>query len=157
MTAIDDTSIDWLPAIRDTVPYYLNPPADLDDQWVDWMRHQLGRALWYLTERVNATATDTSAVCRRAAIILNAEPQAPDLERNLGIRINLAAEGRQVKCRNSACRKKWVAIPEDPYYDGTTAGNGICTACMLKETRTDDAVPVIEGVPVAAKRTRRSS
>jgi hypothetical protein len=89
-------------------------------------------------------------------VILTAEPDAPECERMLGIRISPEYEGSEVKCRNSSCRRKWTCQPEDPYYDAVSnRASGICVSCMLAESRTDAAVPELEGTVVVAKAVTR--
>jgi hypothetical protein len=138
--------IDWLAAADRYEPGWR--PG-----WM-WVRHH--RCCRYIEERLSV-ARDPATVARRAAIILNAEPGAPLLELDDGIRYDPTVEGRPVKCRNTACRRRWVAIPEDPYFDGTTRADGICLACVLLETRTDDATPVLEAVVVTRPRKPKAA
>lgn len=150
---------DWLAAAEAIEPYYNNPEQYDDATWAEFLQGQLRLALWYIAERLNATAApDLATVARRAAVILNAEPDADECERWLGIRISPEFEGQEVKCRNSSCRRKWTCQPEDPYYDAVgNRATGICVSCMLAETRTDAAVPEIEGTivtPAAVKPPR---
>lgn len=152
--------IDWQLAAEAIDPYThdLSQYAD-DPEWAEWMRGQMLRSLTYMWERANGTASELKTVARRAAIILNAEPDAPEMERMLGIRLATQFEGEEVKCRNSGCRLKYVALPEYPYYDATTRANGLCDKCVLEETRMDAAVPVVVGTVLSkstavAKRPR---
>ena len=115
----------------------------------DWKWDQHARTLQYLTDRAERADPRIPA---RAANILLAGWHAGEAEQWDGIRTNTALEGQQVRCR--ACKTRWTACPEDPAYDATSKSDGLCFACVLKETRTDDAVPVIEGVVV--KRPRRA-
>jgi hypothetical protein len=160
-----DTSqpIDWLAAAAE-YDAVLRPEFRWD---------QANQTLEYLKERVHGGGIGSPSVSRRAANILNAnrdnahywDPWAggkwvrvtPDFELWHGVRYDSAVEGRQVKCRNAACRRRWKATPEDPYYDGTTRADGICRACVLLETRTDDATPVLEAVVVTRPRKPKAA
>lgn len=136
--------INWELAAEAIDPYIVDPGQYAHDpEWAEFMRQQLGRCLWYLIERCDASASDLKAVARRAAVILNAEGDAPEMERQLGIRLAVQFEGQEVKCRS--CRTRYVALPELPYYDATTRANGLCDKCVLTETRTDAAVPILTG------------
>jgi hypothetical protein len=127
-----------------------------DTPWGRHQRTQLGRTLAYLRERAEGGSAGTETVKRRAARILAADPPplrpggpgAPELERMLGIPLATALEGQDVKCRD--CRRTWKCLPEDPYYEATTADDGLCAACMLAGTRRDVAVPAIEPTAVTA-------
>jgi hypothetical protein len=130
----------WLTLARE-----VEPMARLDWKW-----DQHARTLRYLQDRAER---EDPRIPARAAAILLAGWDAPEAEQRDGIRINTALEGEQVKCRD--CHRKWHAIPEDPFYDATTKTDGLCFACVLIETRTTAAVPVIEGV-VVKKRPRRA-
>lgn len=156
---------DWLAAADALDPDFVYQ-TEYSEEWEQFKRYQMERAGMYLEERTKATAApDLAAVARRAAVILNAEPEAPEVERMLGIRIAVGLEGQEVKCRTATCRRKWICLPEDPYFDAVTLANGqpsrangICVSCMLVETRTDAAVPELEaiegtvvGKPVVAK------
>lgn len=150
--------IDWLEAADVLTPYHVDPEAYPDDpDWAEFLRGQLRLAIWYLSERVEGTAApDLATVARRAAVILNAEPTAPECERWLGVRVATQFEGQEVKCRNPhtevpGSRFRYTAQPEDPYFDATTRVDGICVRCMLLETRTDAAVPVLTGEVVPDK------
>lgn len=154
--------VDWITAAEAIDPYIVDDQqyADTPD-WAEFMRQQMGRCLWYLIERADASASDVASVARRAAVILNAEPEAPEMERMLGIRLATHLEGQEVRCRNKACGNKYTCLPELPYYDATTTSDGICAACVLTETRTDAAVPVVTGKVVGkstavAKTTART-
>jgi hypothetical protein len=133
-----------------TLPMTLTPGA-----WPGHRHLQCGRAVAYLAERAGGGGTTAAAVARRAAVILNAPPGAPELERMLGIRLAVHLEHQAVKCRNRACRRRWTCLPEDPYYDATTAANGLCGRCVLAETRLDAAVRVIEPTRVRPPRKPR--
>jgi hypothetical protein len=132
--------IDWQAVADEFEPYdgYLGEP-------------QVGRTFWYLLERFHGGGCDQTTVALRASVILRATPDAPELERMLGVKPNTTLEGQGVKCR--ACKVKWTAIPENPYYEATTRADGLCLSCVLVETRTDDAVPVLE--PTAVRRPRK--
>lgn len=150
--------IDWVLAAEAIDPYThdLSQYAD-DPQWAEFMRGQMLRALNYMWERSHGSASDLKLVARRAAIILNAEPEAAEMERFDGIRLAVQFEGEEVKCRR--CRTRYVALPEYPYYDATTRANGLCDKCVLQETRMDAAVPIVTGTVIpkttaVAKRPR---
>lgn len=147
--------VDWLEAAGAIDPVMVWE-TEYSEEWEDFKRFQMDRAWAYLGERRRAVAApDLETVTRRAAVILRAEPEAPECERMLGIRVAAEFEGQEVKCRNSSCRRKWVCQPEDPYFDATgNRATGICVSCMLTETRTDAAVPEIEGQIVTVTRPR---
>ena len=131
---------DWLAAAAGHPVRYRNT------RWGRHKRIQAGRCRAYLAERADGGSAGTERVVRRAAVILAASPGAPELERMLGIRAALHAEGTDVKCRD--CRKTWKCLPAEPYYEADGADDGLCLACMLAETRRDVAVPAIEATAV---------
>lgn len=138
MTTTTPAPIDWIALAEQAGPFY----PDIPDDWQGYHSYaQVHRALWHMIERLDSSDPETLA--RRTAVILNADPAAPELERMLGIRLAVDLEGQNVKCQG--CRRKWVCLPEDPYYDAVNAASGLCGTCMLAETRTDAAVPVLEG------------
>ena len=130
---------DWLAAAPACRPYP-------DTRWGRHKGAQVYRARQYLAQRVDGGGSGTETVKRRAAVILAARPGAPELERMLGVREALHAEGTDVKCRD--CRKTWKCLPGEPYYEADGADDGLCLACMLAETRRDVAVPAIEATAV---------
>ena len=143
---------DWLAAAPACRPYR-------DTRWGRHKNAQAYRARQYLEQRVDGGGSGTETVLRRAAVILAARPGAPELERMLGIRAALHAEGTDVKCRD--CRKTWTCLPGEPYYEAAGTDDGLCLACMLAETRRDVAVPAIEATAVvtgpAKARAKRSA
>ena len=144
---------DWLAAAAGHPVRYRNT------RWGRHKRIQAGRCRAYLAERADGGSAGTERVVRRAAVILAASPGAPEVERMLGIRAALHAEGTDVKCRD--CRKTWKCLPAEPYYEADGADDGLCLACMLAETRRDVAVPAIEATAVvtgpAKARAKRSA
>lgn len=111
----------------------------------DVVWHQRDVALDFLVRR--SSVTDAA---RRVGVILHARPDAPELERLLGGRATELLNGREVRC--AACKRTWTATPEEPYLNGTvpeaedaTPDDGLCCPCLTKESRTDDAIPVLTG------------
>ena len=84
-------------------------------------------------------------VVERAAVVLVAQPMAPEHESILGGKAYAGLNGQEVGC--GVCKRQWVQTPEDPVLN-PTENVGTCCPCWVQISRTDAAVPVIEGVIV---------
>jgi hypothetical protein len=122
------------------------------DWWAQrlaWQIRQVSIAVWFLTTR--AGHPDTYF---RAAVILRATPDAPETERFLGMRADPGLYGTTVRC--ARCAAEWTCQVEDPYFGpgpgpASDAGpdlGGLCTVCVLADTRRDEATAPITGTIV---------
>jgi len=119
-------------------------PTVSEREWIGYKLGQVDSALGLLAERPSIPD-----VAGRAAVILMADPWAPELERVFGGR-TASFEGQMCKCRT--CKRKYVEVPEDPYLNATTRADGVCSPCfLLAESQHPDQVPVLTGKIVKPK------
>jgi hypothetical protein len=112
---------------------------------------QCRRAFAYIEARTGMA--DQGKVCARAAVIAGAPICAPRSELEMGVRhAPDLLTGCTVRCRS--CRQSWTCLGGD-YWDGTTKTNGLCFGCLLADTRTDLAQPVLTGKIIAPRRRRK--
>lgn len=127
--------------------------------------HQLYRAQDFLL-----WLTTLPDAARRAAVILRAREDAPELERAFGAKAAAELIGQSVRC--VSCGRQWEATVEDPYlnpeyphYAGPgddspaepDGKSGYCASCVtLVLSRHPDAVAPLDGEIVRPAKARRT-